>query len=747
MILLAFVYKKYSYNRNLLKVFYDELNAQLGGKVLLHALDEQWVKESFAAVTQVEALNAIEQIFSAQDFMQSIKQHFAEFVYDAFQIRSFPAPVGYEKSSYEYEAGKKTALFADCMCNTMRNFINLYAYDAEQNKFTLEKLLAAMSIAAVHPALAKFLKDFDSVNMVSSLQAHNAWLTVISNIPYVAYNRMIDGSTGLSTGALETGKGYIAIPENERTDALLNWLKINRYQVVEKNQYGYELQPSVKNIIIVLDHLLQLNFFAAGGLSKEFMRSDFIAFYFSKLCMAVKATGYLSTQKGAKQEELDKNFDVLDYTETTIYMTFSAANITCKFTTSSGHGELKLNIILTDKQTFLFVEKINNFAGQPSLSLLVTNLICKQDISFDHLENNPNYLYINLFAAPVENTGNLNQIIRAVKYNIIEVMPLIIKVNSMGLLLRVADLQPDEVEGLNSKLEICKQFLTYLSEDDLKNNPQLVREIEKVILQGMKDSKKEQGIGLLLESLSNKGQSFAITAQLAEKMFLSDEYYIRNFAEDRLFPVLFRHKQGYKEAIRAAEQGIKTGSQAITLFRTLFEKGLGLQEAVQAAETLMTSEVYGDRSRAIDLFVTLFKKGVGFEEALRGAQKEVQSNDTKRRALALKLFKLLVDNDHAFKEAAQAIQYIDLKGGYRDIIMEAYAGSDLFDALVSKDQALAEAIEFATKSFVLNESMSFNLLEQLRTKVPEETEKAIQKALADRNVKREAKVKLYELLK
>ena len=310
MILLAFVYKKYSYNRIVLKAFYDALNAQFGGKLLLRELDEEWVKDSFAPVTQAQALKTIETIFAAQDLMQSIKKHYAEFVYNAFQIRSFPAPVGYANAVYEYEKGKKTVAVADCMDNTMRNFINLYAYDAQQNKFTLATLLAAMNITAVHPALADFLKVFDEVNKASSLEAHNAWLQVISNIPYVAYNQMIDGGTEQSTVALEVGKGYIAVPENEKTNELLAWLKKAGYQVLEKNQYGYELQPSVKNIIIVLDHLLALHLFSnAGGLAKEFMRSDFIKEYFPKLCAALKATGFLTTQKEAQEEEPDKDFD------------------------------------------------------------------------------------------------------------------------------------------------------------------------------------------------------------------------------------------------------------------------------------------------------------------------------------------------------------------------------------------------------------------------------------------------------
>ncbi len=749
MIFLSFVYKKYSYNRTMLKAFYDALNLQFGSKILVRDLDEQWVKDSFAPITQAQALRINENIFAEQG-LQSITQHFAEFVYNAFQVRSFPAPVGYENAVYEYEKEKKTEPVADCMDNTMRNFINIYAYDAQQNSFTLERLLANMRITVVDATLADFLKVFGEVNMASSLEAHNAWLQVISHIPYVAYNQMVDGSTRQSTKALETGKGYIGVPEKDQTDELLAWLKVDGYQMLEKNQYGYELQPSLKNIIIVLNQLLALNLFSqAGGLAKEFMRPDFIKEYFSKLCVAVKATGFLSTEYHAKQGESDKDFDVLDY-KRSIYTTIDIAKIICKFTTSSGHGELALYGVLTHKEPFSFLKKINKFPGQPSLSLLVTNLLCKQEISFNRLENNPEYLYINLFATPLDNTGRLSEIVSALSYNIIIIMPSIIKINSMELLLRLADRQPDESVGQEIKLKICKSFLDHMSEDDLIGNPHLTYEIEKTALRGSVNSWCDGG--LLLESLIKKGQSFAVTAQYAEKLLQSDEYYIRNFAS-RLFDTLFSKNQGYKEAIRAAEQGMSKGKtgDAISLFKTLFEKGLGFQEAIQAAEKAMSDEKSSIGGSAIAIFVLLFEKGLGLQEAIRAAQKEVESKDPLRRSLALKLFTMLVKKDHAFKEASQATQYIDFSGKdeFKDAYSEASASSDLFEALVSKNQSLVEAMEFATKSFVLNNYISFSLLELLITKAPEETKKAMQKVLRDpsANLSNDAKRRLRELLK
>jgi len=638
MVLLAFVYKKFSSDRNILKAFYDELNMQLDGKVLVHALDEAWTKESFPSVTQVEALQHIKNILSAQNLMQSIKQNFAAFVYNSFQIRAFPAPVGYAKVVYEYEVGKKTPVFSDCMCNTMRNFINLYAYDAGKNQFTLEKLLANMNLSQVHPSLAMFLKDFNSVNKASSLDAHDAWLTVISHIPYVAYNQMVDGPTGQSMVA--TGKGYITIPENERTDESSNWFKNNGYQMLGKNQYGYELQPSIKNIIIVLNHLLQLHLFSgAHDLTKELMRSDFIAVYFPKLCAALKASDcFLTTQENANQNELDKNFDALDYTQDNVYMYFDLAKIKCKFTTYSGHGELRLTSAegaQGEEVSFIrLLDKINDFADQPSLSLLVTNVIGKQGVWLrNHL--NPKYLYINLFAMPLENTGLLTEnSLNTIFSKITNDTPLLMKIRIKDLLLQLAERQPDDLQKHLLTLKILTLFVNRLSDKDV--------------------------------SSSDTTNLFKDIIQVAAKSMM--------------------HKE-------LAVQG-----SALSLFRTLFKNNIGIDEATQIAQKGITDQKAMARKGALNLFNALIAQNQKFNEAAQAAEKGITDSSSVVRRFALYLFKTLVQKGHVFKEAMQAaINSITYQANVSDIadeniahhlaqeaVHERVSAFELFEQLVLK---------------------------------------------------------------
>lgn len=475
MILLAFLYKKYSHDRAVLKSFYDTLNTQLDGKVLLHTLDDTWVKDNFEPVTQAEALKHFETILSAQDLNQSVNQNLAELIYYSQQFHRLPTPVGYARAIVHVplagEDNQRALAITDCMENTMRNFINLYAYDEQRNQFSLEKLQINMHSSTTHPALTTFLKNFDSPNMASYQAAHNAWITLISNIPYIAYNQVINVTTKQSTQALETGKGYITLPESDQTSELLKSLHTGEYQIFGKNQYGYELQPSIKNIIILLDHLLQLNLFSEeGGLSKEFIRPNFIKKYFPKLCKTLNATGFLSSHMNAQREELNRDFDDLDYSNSLIYTTFNLANIVTEFTTSSNHGELKVKSISDQKKLELKAsQELSDFTNQPSASLLMTNITCKKCISFYHLRNNPEYLYINAFVAPLENTGQSSDMINQIFHSITIDTPLKIKTNLNDLLLRVAEKQPDAIQQRNMKQYILKSFIGKLNDEDIQN--------------------------------------------------------------------------------------------------------------------------------------------------------------------------------------------------------------------------------------------------------------------------------------
>ena len=287
-ILLAFVYKKYSDDRNLLNSFYGELNNHLNRKLLIPDINHTaWLKEAFKPVNQATALKEVEAIISAHNGIQKqpdnanffssllkkvetflfgyrppedTRQNLDALVYYANQIHSFPTPFGYQSAIYEYAQNKKTPSFSDCMESAVRNFINTCAYDVQNNQFSAHAVKRRIGLPHIHPILDNYLQTSSHVNMASSARAHNAWINVVSHIPYVNYKRMIDETDGKSSVRVQD-KGYVAIPEAVQNDALLDWLTKNGYQLCTPNQRGYELRSSVKNIIILLNHLLQLNLF------------------------------------------------------------------------------------------------------------------------------------------------------------------------------------------------------------------------------------------------------------------------------------------------------------------------------------------------------------------------------------------------------------------------------------------------------------------------------------------------------
>lgn len=703
MMLLAFIYKKYSADRNMLKMFYNLLNTKLSKKLLYEELTETWVTNNFNSVTQVEAIGTIEHILKAQNIKQSINQHFAKFVYNVLQARSFPMPTGFALITYEYAQGKKTPQFSDCVCNDIRNFINLYAYDFKQNKFTLSTLEKTMNIKVVLPALAGFLQIFGSVNKTSSLEAHSAWVYLVANIPYAAYRKMVSATTGIVMQD-NIGKGYITIPQDEQSDALVNWLTLNKYKVLTSNQYNYELRASVKNIIIVLNHLLQLNIFIeAGGLAKEFMRSDFIKEYFPKLCTALNAHGFLSTKINATEWERNIDFDSLDYTETKIYTTITLAGITCQFETNSKHGEISSVEVQGEEQLIIpLLEKIINFAHQPSLSLLVTSLLCSRNkIVFDHLKNNPEYVYLNLFAIPLENTGLLESIIdksMSVKVNIKT------KINIKDLLLRLAEKQPNTVIKQNMKWRILILFVQSLSFNDITANNIDIKEVVQMAEKGFMNHDIDVKISALslFEALFEKNQGFKQAASVAEKEIVDNNYLVRDLALD-LFTILFVKGQGFKEAIQAAEKGfvdVNSGvrDSAVKLFKGLFARDQGFKEAIQIAEKGFVDVNSNVRDSVLDLFKLLFTRDQGFKEAAQVAEKGLTDSNSDVRNSALGLFKILFTKKQGFQEAIQAAE----KG------------------IVVRD------IEVVLSAL--------SLFNQLIIKVPDKTKKSIQQLLDNPNI-------------
>jgi hypothetical protein len=308
-------------------------------------LSVDWVNDSFDLVDQEIALSNLNTIFLQGQ--ASILNNLDAVLYYSQRIRSLPTLVGYSTTTYEYEPGKITPLFPDCMDNTIRNLINMLCYDAEHNRFDLALLKKRLNVATLDPKLEAFYATFSDVNEVQSPEAHYAWIKVISNIPYTAYIKASEMLDQAHKPISAKKWGHIFIPADDQENGVLMSFIDKTYDTLLTKNYGYELMPSVRNIIIVLNHLLHLGLFE-NSLSSIFPKPLFIKKYFPLLCKKLMVTeSYQSLSLHDTENDVHTDFDAIDFSDKKIFSTLvfqhqiNHLKFSCKIMTrNKRHGEL-----------------------------------------------------------------------------------------------------------------------------------------------------------------------------------------------------------------------------------------------------------------------------------------------------------------------------------------------------------------------------------------------------------------------
>lgn len=799
MVLLAFVYKKCSHSRNALREFYDALNMQLDKKFLkpeFSTLDDEWIKDIFEPVTQAIAFENVENIFNndENDLAQSLEDNFAEIIYYSMQIKGFPTPIGYEFALYNYQ-DDKTVRFVDCMCNTIRNFINIFAYDEMLNQFTIEKLKTTLDNCQPIKILEDFLTESGAVNSASAPEAHNKWLSVISNIPYVTYNKSVDIKTGEVT-EVPLGKGYVSIPVDAQTDELKAFFDQdgNIYQLLAEDHYGCEMLPSLKNIIIVLDHLLQLHLFDnAGGLAIAFSSPHFIKEYWPSFCIKLGGMGYIANSEKASSSEITENFDELDYTSTRIYSTIIIGSTTCEFVTNNNHGYLTLieaDGAQDEAQLRSLFKEIDNFTRTPSLSLLVTEVLCRKKSRFTHIENNPQLLFLNFFAQPLENTNrietDMTAIIAAMSYE----SSLFLDITK-NLLLRVVELQPDEIQKQLMHIQVFQQIITECPQIDTNEfwENKIIKPAEQRAAEGILSKNHDiQALSLtLFRELFNKNHGFEVGEKVATEGILSDDDPIRRYSY-HLFVELFTHGESFSTGTTAAIELVKSdypshqlialklfsalvdANESITpataaaangvlsdndniqstsfkLFERLVSKRKSFGAAKIAAAAGLLSEKPIIREFSRNLFKALFAKKQGFTAAKNAIATAMKTDDLKTKLSALDLFKILIAKISQFDDFAEEVAAPGLLDQAPAI---RYASLDIFAILFKQGEGFVAAIRSATEGLLSDyddiQESSLRLIPLIKAAFPEKTIPEIRKLLENDRVSDEVKIKLRKIL-
>jgi hypothetical protein len=443
-ILLSFIYVKFSNNKFLLKYFYQHLN-NYG-----YAFDFTKWPDTFPLITRNISFNNV----LNESSLGSIYYNLLDY---CKHLHDYPVPVGYAKTRYQYKPGCHSPGFSDCMGNSIRNCLNLLLH-INKYKFGPKGLDPPLKGGSghyqnIHPNLKAFYSIYSDFNSVYEIKAHNKWVSVISNIPYIAYNRIINDDECVTVTPTLSDKGYINVPSNDKLNNKLdNWLRCQKYKIINDNEYGYEVQPSIRNLIIALDYLLGLNLFDA--LNEEFIRSDFVKIYFPQLCVKLGITGNVP---------FFDNIDMLDYTMETLEIKLTIDQIVCKFIINADHAEFVL-IEAEEIKDYKIIQSwltANNnlklYEHYSSYYILLTYILCKYAISLVHIPSD--YIYISLFGINLRN-GSFIRDIPKILYNInYSSSTAEQKVAVKDFLLRLADIQSDPIEKLVQKLLAHEIFI------------------------------------------------------------------------------------------------------------------------------------------------------------------------------------------------------------------------------------------------------------------------------------------------
>ncbi len=635
-VLLGIVYELAGTNKNLYKAFYGKLNDALMGAMKKEALEstifvndshipESWINEQFNPLDR-QPLG--EQLTFKADNVEHLKQHYENIIYLALLPEEYPILSGYTTAYYYYDPSHpaKNVHFSDCMENTFRNLLNVWAYDPKTISFDL------MKNKNIHPlqSLVIFYTNNKDASNIENSALHNQWTDVIENIPFVAYNNQV----GIDSSADEIEKrGFIKVPQGVDLG--------DKYALAGQDDIVYEIQPSLRNVIIVFNHLLGLALFddepgntAEEKIAHAFKRSDFIKTYFPLMCkkLEIEFNGfYLSDEI-----RIDETIDTKDYDGAII----SKLKI---------HGDAPdTDVILATSRKYGQMEVINKKTAQ---NRVVEWFNANRRIIVDSANN---FFYSCFSSLPY-------LVAHKLPTELYEIFSKIDAVHSFNLFFYLPINNSDYIKDLTLKLS---QLKIQLNEYALR----LLLSCTSSIL----DVEQKQSVNLRIyaimigqEGWNPKGGLYGFKNSSVQELIKAAADAIRSgtwFMADSgiaVFKALFEKRQGYKEAIRIAADVLGSTDYSVRRFgleltKALLAKGEGYQEVIEIALNKMKSANQDFREDGVVLFDMIIKNGRGYDKAIQAASDAIKSKRWQVQSSGIELLIVLVEQGQAYQMAIQA---------------------------------------------------------------------------------------------
>lgn len=668
-VLLGIVYKFAGDNKHLIRIFYEKFNEILMSDTPLKTIfvddkpiPETWDNDTFDPNNTGQIAAPL--TFDIND-TQSLNQYYENLVYVALLPGAYPQIASYTSVSYFYDKqdNTKKVFFSDCMETTLRNLVNILLYDRKKRVFDLNNIPGIMP----SQELKQFYSTNASASDTQSLELHKQWVPVIANIPFAAYNRKISNHSEEYRD--DSHIGYIKIPQGISVS--------NKYIPVVQTDNIYEIRASLRNLIIVFNHIFGLDLFeheqgnsADEKIATAFARTDFIKTYFPLMCekLGIEFNGHFEDSK-----PID-NIDSKDYgpaITTKCQFNPEANVIGVEIMTLSGHGELKImNTVQTSDPFIAFVNRNREAIKQKSFDLVtspfysIPYLVVHKKIPiitwlvYFFKSVSSTYQLNCLFYLPIDNPDFLTKLI-----NILSELPIQYSNSIFNFFLSSIKTIPDENLRKAALLTIetlsVKQNKKFISEHQLIENA-----VEGIKPYNYITSPKAFS---LFEILIEKDQVILQTINAASAMISTDDPLEKNLSL-MLFTVLVKNGHGFNQALAAAVKIIDSNdvnissnisllNSSLELFKALVEKKQGFSQTIDAIVKIINSaNIYISRDpnvmqSSLTLFKTIVEKEQGFKDAINVAHKLIKDDDYFFRRSAEELFNALLKKGQGFIEA------------------------------------------------------------------------------------------------
>lgn len=563
---------------------------------------------------------------------------------------------------------------------------------------------------------------------VESKKTHNEWVERVANIPFCVYGGIIEKNTGryipqLTGLGIENYEGFIYGPpapqeQTEFVNVLGEQMPIMRahgkkYILVDQDKYYlYELRPSLYNLIVLLNRLMNTELYQAQDHEQEWAilsQENFVSNHFDALW---EKLGWSRDRAGGMSLDSARS----------IQFTLTKENDQFILQIHPGHGVAMPQKAVLKRYRDIFrlkiFTKIMNFKGQ------------------SHTEDDAQY---------ITDVGMLYH------PQTIEIIDRVSYPWKLFCLFSKTLLDKDKAEIGKQVLESNEVMLLHLAAQWAMNTVLANRNISDLLFARISSIQEISKKNMLFSSILG----VALQAFFHEIIFAGYDMRTVHMLSNNLINRILKHNQGFEqvtlvamESVKSAhvttyctglelfinlvrygkqlEQAILVATEAVKsiypeiqwtgnmLFMELVNNDQAFEQAIVAASESVKSTNEGVYRSGLELFSCILKKNRGLHEATIAAIAAMRNTDSRIKNLGLPLLKQIVKKKYGFVQAIILATELVMAPYTRSNVSSYNLGQELFSEILMKTEGSSFfQIAQAFKSFSSNMDWNYDYFSML----------------------------------